>query len=53
LNLAQINDDLSGSGVECVEVSPVLSVQALEGEVVDATKPLHKFPEKKGLTSLD
>ena len=42
--LAEVNDHLSGSGVERVEVGPMLAVQALECEVVDATESLHQFP---------
>ena len=41
--LAEVHNDLGGAGVEGVEVGPMLRLQTLGGEVVDAPQAIHKF----------
>ena len=43
--LAEVNDHLSGSGIEPGVKGPMLAVQALECEVLHAKETLHQFPE--------
>ena len=50
--LAQVDDDVGRSGVQGVEVGPMLPVQTLDGEVVYAPKPLHQFPAINNIKKL-
>ena len=45
--LAEVHNDLRGAGVQGVEVGPVILVQALGGEVINAPQPVHQLTEKK------
>lgn len=47
--LTEIHDDISCPSIECVEVGPVLSVQTLDREVVNASQSLHQFTAMKNI----